>query len=320
MPQSSSTFARPIVVALGGNALQRPGDQGSWTEQAARAAEVAPLLVGLPAPGGLVLTHGNGPQVGVHLLRSDLLRDRLPPTRLDVAVAATQGEIGWVLQRALGAALARAGDPRSVLTLLTQVVVDAQDPAFQDPTKFVGTFFSEEEALRAAAELGWRVKRDANRGFRRVVPSPAPREIVEAPAVSRLLQDGGVVIAGGGGGVPVIRRGGQLIGVEAVVDKDLTAALLARQIQAASLMILTGVDQVWLRFGTPQAQPLGVVRASEMAGWLAEGHFPPGSMGPKIAAALDFLAHGGSDVIITSPDALPALASGGPHTRICADR
>lgn len=305
----------PVVVALGGNALSRAGDRGTVAEQAARAAEVASILALLPAPQGLILTHGNGPQVGVHMLRSDLLRDQIPPTRLDLAVAATQGEIGWTLARAIRGALASLGDPRQVATLLTSVVVDERDPAFQDPRKFVGAFYTHEEAERVARELGWRVRQDSVRGWRRVVPSPVPREVIEAPIVADLARQGLVVIAGGGGGVPVLRRGGQLIGVEAVVDKDLTAALLARAVRASRLIVLTSVDQVWLSYGTPSARPLGDVRADELRGYLAEGHFPPGSMGPKIEAALEFLDEGGHDVLITSPE---AIGAGAAVTRITA--
>lgn len=306
------------MVALGGNALARPGDRGTWAEQTARAAEVAILLAGLHAPGGLIVTHGNGPQVGVHLLRSDLLRDRVPPTRLDIAVAATQGELGWVLQRALGAALAARGETRLVVALLTQVVVDDRDPAFAAPTKFVGAFYSQAEAERNAAELGWRVARDSDRGWRRVVPSPLPQEVVEAEVIGALAAQGRVVIAGGGGGVPVIRRGGQLLGVEAVIDKDLTAALLARRVGASRLIILTGVEHVWIRYGTPEATALETVSAAQLAIYLAEGHFPEGSMGPKIRAALQFLAAGGREVCITTPEALGGIDRGGPHTRIVA--
>jgi len=305
-------------VALGGNALQQPGDRGTVAEQAARALEVARQLVTLPREGGLVLTHGNGPQVGVHLLRSDLLRERIPPTPLHVSVAATQGEIGWILQRAVGAALAEAGDERRVLTLLTQVVVDERDPAFNAPTKFVGAFYGQEEAERNAAELGWRVARDGGRGWRRVVPSPRPVEIVEASLIADLARAGHIVIAGGGGGVPVLRRPGGLAGVEAVIDKDLTAALLALRIGARSLYILTAVDQIQVDFGTPAARALAEVRAPEMARWLAEGQFPAGSMGPKVQAALEFLAGGGQLACVTSPDALPRLRDGGPATWIRA--
>ncbi len=306
----------PVVVALGGNALLQPGDRGTVSEQAARAAEVARFLAELPADQGLVVTHGNGPQVGVHLLRSDLLRDRIPPTPLHVSVAATQGEIGWILQRAIASALRARGDLRAVLTLLTQVVVDDRDPAFANPTKFVGAFYTREEAERNAAELGWRIAQDGGRGWRRVVPSPVPQEVVESEVVADLARRGHVVIAGGGGGVPILRRGSALVGVDAVVDKDLTAALLARTIGAGRLIILTGVDQVWLGFGTPEARPLSDVSAAEMARWQEEGNFPAGSMGPKIQAALLFLAGGGGEVWITSPEALPRVATGGPCTRI----
>lgn len=309
---------RPLVVALGGNALLRPGDRGTWAEQARRANEVASALAGLRAPGGLVVTHGNGPQVGVHLLRSDLLRDQLPPTPLDVAVAATQGELGLVLSLALNAALRARGDTRRAVALMTTVAVSPEDPAFQQPTKFVGRFYDEETARRCAAEFGWRVARDADRGWRRVVASPVPHAVMEIDTITRLVGEGGVVIAGGGGGVPVIDRGGRHIAVEAVVDKDLTAALLATGIGAARLVILTGVDHVWLRYGAPDARPLGRVHRSEMARWLAEGHFPEGSMGPKIQAALDFLADGGDEVCITSPESLAEMDQDGPATRITA--
>jgi carbamate kinase len=313
---SSTDCAGPVIVALGGNALQIPGDRGTWAEQRRRAGAVANALVSLDAPKGLVITHGNGPLVGTHLLRSDLLAEFVPPTPIDVAVAATQGEIGWVLQRAVGDALAARRDPRPVACILTQVLVEDGDPAFAHPTKFVGRFYTQAEAEHQAATYGWRIARDGERGWRRVVPSPPPREVIESPTVAALAGRGTIVIAGGGGGVPLVRRAGRLYGVEAVVDKDLTAALLARDLQASRLVILTGVDRVWLRFGRPDALPLDDVGAGQVRSWLAEGHFPPGSMGPKIEAALAFLAGGKGEVVITSPGALAAMDRGGPATRI----
>ena len=305
-----------IVVALGGNALLQPGDRGTRAEQLARAEQVAEGIVALDAPGGLVVTHGNGPQVGLHLLRSDLLSHDLPAVPIDVAVAATQGEIGLILGTALTNRLAACGDPRAVVTVLTQVVVDPRDPSFQRPTKFVGRFYTREDAEARAAELGWRIAQDADRGWRRVVPSPAPFEVIELGAIKTLLASGAIVIAGGGGGVPVIRVGRRLVGAEAVVDKDHTAALIAAGIGASALLILTAVDRVWVDYGTARARPLDVVSARDARGWLADGQFPAGSMGPKVEAAVRFVTGTGGRAVITSPEQLAGLAHGAPHTVI----
>lgn len=306
----------PLVVALGGNALIRPGDRGGHPQQALRVREVAPALLGLHAPGGLVLTHGNGPQVGWQLLRSDLAQGQVPPEPIDAAVAATQGEIGLLLQQALGQLGRRSTPPRPAVTLLTQALVDREDPAFSDPTKFIGAFYNASEARQRASELGWRVKRDGIRGWRRVVPSPRPLRIVEAELVARLAAEGVVVIACGGGGVPVVEAHGALVGVEAVVDKDRSTALLARSIGASRMVILTAVDRVMVGFGTPDARPLDEITAEELRAHHAAGEFPAGSMGPKVEAALGFLEGGGQEVVITSPEALPRLEHGGPATRI----
>ncbi len=306
----------PLVIALGGNALIRPGDRGGFPQQAARVAELAPALAALAGNQGLVLTHGNGPQVGWQLLRSDLAQEHVPPEPIDAAVAATQGEIGILLQQAVGSVLAGGPDARPVVTLLTQVLVDPDDPAFNDPTKYIGTFYSQSEARRRASELGWKVKADGIRGWRRVVPSPHPTEVVEAPVIAALAGQGVVVIACGGGGVPVMRAHGRLVGVEAVVDKDRATALLAATLGAERMVILTAVDRVMVGFGTPAARPLDEVCAAEVAVHQAAGEFPAGSMGPKIEAGLWFLEHGGREVIITSPEQLPHLDSGGLATRI----
>ena len=306
------------MVALGGNALIRPGEAGTIAEQVARVAEVAKVLAALQPPGGLVLTHGNGPQVGRHLLRNDHTRGEVPPSPLDIAVAATQGEIGFLLQSGLRNALDRRGDDRPVVALLTQVVVDIADPAFLDPTKFVGRFYSEAEAKARAAALGWQVKPDSDRGWRRVVASPEPLEIIELESIDALCRAGSIVIAVGGGGVPVARTPIGLTGVEAVVDKDRASCLLAHQLQAARLVILTGVRQVQVDFGTPRARVIDVATATEMAAWLAEGQFPAGSMGPKVRAALTFLQQGGDEVVVTTPEDLEGAMAGGPCTRITA--
>lgn len=306
----------PVVVALGGNALIRPGEEGTVAQQSLRVAEVARHLVGLQTPGGLVVTHGNGPQVGRHLLRNDLTQAEVPPTPLDVAVAATQGEIGFLLQCHLRNALDREGCDTPVVGLITQVEVDPGDPAFLSPTKFVGRFYSESEARERAAALCWQVRQDADRGWRRVVASPAPLRIVERDTIASLCASGAVVVACGGGGVPVFRTHAGLAGAEAVIDKDRATALLAGELGARRLVILTGVQQVMVGFGTPSAQALACVGAGQMRAWLDAGEFPAGSMGPKVEAALSFLDAGGAEVLITTPEGLPAALRGGPHTQI----
>ncbi|MCK6507623.1 carbamate kinase [Myxococcota bacterium] len=318
MTSPSLPAVPPVVVALGGNALIRPGEEGTAAEQAARVAEVAGPLADLAAAGPLVITHGNGPQVGRHLLRSDLLRDRVPPTTLELAVAATQAEIGWMIQQAVDDELRRRGQPRPVVTLVTRVRVDPADPAFLDPTKYVGRFYDEGQAKALAAELGWRVRRDGDRGWRRVVSSPQPQEVLEAEVVRTLTGSGAVVIACGGGGVPVVDLGDRLAGVEAVIDKDLASALLATQLGAGRLIVLTAVDRVWQGFGTPQGRPLETVAAATLRALLAAGEFPAGSMGPKIEAALGFLDRGGQEVLITSPEALHAAIQGKDGTHVHA--
>ncbi len=308
----------PTVLALGGNALIRPGEQGSVAEQAARVFEVSRTLAELVAEGPLVITHGNGPQVGRHLLRSDLLRDRVPPTSLELAVASTQAEIGWMIQQALEDRLRGEGSSTPVLVLVTRVLVAADDPAFLAPTKYVGAFYEEAAALDLASQHGWRVRADGDRGWRRVVPSPRPLAIPEAEAIGRLCAQGAVVIACGGGGIPIVDLGDRRAGVEAVVDKDLASALLATQIKARRLIVLTGVDRVWQGFGGPQPRALDRISAGALRRLLQAGEFPAGSMGPKIEAALDFLDQGGEEVLITSPESLDAALRGEDGTWVHA--
>jgi carbamate kinase len=309
----------PVVVALGGNAISPPGRPDSIPEQFRRTRQTADQLVHLH-DRPLVVTHGNGPQVGNALLRSELgagvLGFRLP---LDICGADTQGGMGYMLQLCLEAAHLAAGTPRPAVTVLTRTVVRADDPAFQEPTKPVGPVLDETEARRRAAEDGWRLREDPGRGWRRVVPSPEPLEIVEEPAIRSLLAEGVVVVAGGGGGVPVTREpDGTMTGVEAVVDKDLTSSLLAGRLGAEVLMILTGVDYVAVDFGRPTQRDLHEVRADELAGLAAAGQFPSGSMLPKVRASLRFLAAGGRRVVITTPDASEKGLAGTAGTQILA--
>ncbi len=307
-------MTRRLVIALGGNALIQPGETGSVAEQHARARELATLLASSLDPGWeLVLTHGNGPQVGRILLRSDLCTPEVPEIPVDVAVAATQGEMGLMMQQAL---TGETGRP--TVTVLTQVVVDPADPDFQDPTKYIGRFYSQDDAEQRAVTLGWRVREDPGRGWRRVVPSPQPIEVLETGAVEMLLAAGFTVVAAGGGGVPVIRTHGTLVGVEAVVDKDRASALLAAELHADALWILTGVDEVQVDYGTPEARSLRAVSPEDLQKHLDDGQFPPGSMGPKVEAVLDFVRRGGREAVITSLEALPAAMRGERGTWVTA--
>lgn len=293
------------LIAIGGNSLIRAGEQGTIEQQRANAARTAHALVQLILSGvHLVITHGNGPQVGAHMLRSELAGTQVPPVPLDVCGAATQGEIGYVLAQALENALADAGISLPIAALVTQTVVDTDDPAFEHPTKPIGPFYDEAEARARATAAGWQIVEDASRGYRRVVASPEPRTIVEADVINRLIETGVLVIAAGGGGIPVASRHDQLAGVEAVIDKDLSSSLLATLLRADLLIISTDVDQVYLDYGKPTQRPIDDAGIDDMQRYMDQGHFAPGSMRPKIEAALRFLRNGGSEVIITSPDRL----------------
>ena len=302
------------VLTVGGNALIRPGEEGSVQEQWIRAANLARLIREMPLSMQLILTHGNGPQVGRVLLRSDLCSETVPSVPIDVAVAATQGEMGIMLQQAI-----ESITKRPTTTLLTQVLVRRDDPAFQEPQKFIGRFYTESEALEKATELGWTVKQDPGRGWRRVVASPRPYEIIERDSITALLEAGITVIACGGGGVPVIRHGGRLVGVEAVVDKDRSSALLAHLVKADQLVCLTGVDEVMVDFGLPTQRAIHRATLSEIAEHLDAGEFPEGSMAPKIRSAMQFLIDGGQRVIITSPERLIDALRGDAGTHLVPD-
>ena len=307
-----STASPRTVVALGGNALVRPGEEGTPAQQAARAKEAAQHLAAFPKDTELVVTHGNGPQVGEILLRSDLTADKFPATPIDLAVAATQGQIGVMLQHALAKALGRPA-----ATVCTTVVVSASDPDFQNPTKYVGSFYDAEQAKAQADALGWIMKEDPGRGFRRVVPSPKPTGIIEVESVRTLVSSGVVAVACGGGGVPALQDGDSLTPVEAVVDKDLSSALLARALGATRFIILTAVDEVMVDFGKETQRALHETTTAELAEYLKAGQFPPGSMGPKVEAVLAFLeGNAGGEVLITSPEALGDALAGTKGTWI----
>lgn len=301
---------RRLIVAVGGNALDPAEGRGTPEEQKAIAAATArAMLPLLELDNQLVVVHGNGPQVGKLLLANAAAQDRVAPQSLDILVAQTQGALAYILAQAFENALREAGNPRHVVGLVTQVEVDRHDPAFANPTKPVGPFFSEAQAKALAAELGVTVREDSGRGWRYVVPSPKPQHICDVSLVEALMCGRTVVIAGGGGGIPVLRdEAGRRRGVEAVIDKDLTAAVMANVLGIRDMMILTAVPRVAVHFGQPQQRDLARASLSEMKRYLAEGHFPPGSMGPKIEAAIRFLETGGRRVIITSLEtAVPAL-------------
>jgi len=317
------THSRTAVVAVGGNALLDGGGPATIAEQFAAARRLAPQLCRLVADGWrVVLTHGNGPQVGFIMRRSDLvagIEPGLPQLDLDMAVADSQGSLGYILGATLQGELRASGLDRHVVAMLTHTVVDPDDPAFGAPTKPIGSFYEEGVARRLAETNGWTVVEDSGRGFRRLVASPRPVRIVEQEAIETLVEGGFLVVAAGGGGIPVVEQAdGRLQGVEAVIDKDFASALLARAIGADLLCITTGVDRVAINFGRPDQRALDVLDADEARRHLADGQFPPGSMGPKIQAAIEFVESGGDEVIVTSPDRLADALAGTTGTRIVA--
>ncbi len=307
-------MTRPTVIALGGNALLRRGDAGTVFDQLRHAAEAAQAIVGLLARNTpAVITHGNGPVVGNIFLRHEHSAHDIPPMPLDVCGAESQGNIGYLLSQALDSALRRADVRKTTATVVTRVLVAPEDPAFQHPTKPVGGFFTAEEARRAP----YPVALDADRGYRRVVASPRPQHIIELPAIRALLSADILPIALGGGGVPVVQRpDGTLIGVEAVIDKDLASSLLARALDAETFIILTDIDCVYLDFLTTNRRPLRALTAAEAERYLTAGEFLPGSMQPKIEAAVEFLRTRGRKVVICLPDALEPALHGDAGTTI----
>jgi carbamate kinase len=308
---------RTAVVAIGGNSLIRAGKPCTLEEQRRNLrATCEGVAAVLEAGYQVVVTHGNGPQVGEALLRSEAARDELGRLPLDVCVAQTQGGIGYLLQQTLQETLARHGLRRGVVTMVTQVLVSSRDPALKRATKPVGPFYSKREAEKRAAEYGWTVVEDAGRGYRRVVPSPEPIAIIELKPIRRGLAQGMLVIACGGGGIPVIYRDDVLAGLEAVIDKDRASALLAWELEAALFLISTSVDQVELDHASPRARALDHLTVIEARRYLREGQFPPGSMGPKIEAAVEYLEHSNGAVLITSPEKIREAMQGMAGTRI----
>lgn len=311
---------RTILLAIGGNSLIRAGEKGTIAEQRANVRRTAAAVAGLIHDGyRLVITHGNGPQVGAQLLRSERALDLVPGQTLDVCGAATQGEIGYLLVQSLDEELAIAGYSVPVVCLVTQTIVSADDPAMQHPTKPIGPFYSRADAEDRKRQFGWQIVEDAARGYRRVVPSPEPSDIIEIDVIRDLMDHGVLVVASGGGGIPVVRTNGKLEGVEAVIDKDRASALLALRLHADIFAISTDTDYVYLDYKKPTQRPLARVTVSEMQAYYDAGHFPPGNMGPKIESALRFLRQGGKEVIITTYDHLRYAVSGEAGTHIVHD-
>ncbi len=307
-------------IAIGGNSLIGVREKGTVPAQFANARLAAAGIAELAARGHhLVVTHGNGPQVGAQLLRSEAGSAQTYSLPLDMCDAMTQGEIGYILQNSLQSILHERGINLPVATIVTQIIVDTNDPAFTKPTKPIGPFYSKEVADRKAHELGWTIVEDASRGYRRVVASPRPKEIVELHVIKTCMDSGVLVIACGGGGIPVINENGAIIGREAVIDKDRASALLASQLKLNRFIISTEIDQVYLNFKKPNQQALREITVTQAKQYLAEGHFHEGSMKPKIEAAVDFLSAGGHDAIITNPEQLIAAVDGKAGTRIIQD-
>ena len=310
--------SRLVVLAMGGNSLIKDKNHIALSFQYEVVKETVKYIAELIADGiSLVITHGNGPQVGFLYRRGELARNELPLIPLDICGADTQGAIGYMIEKALLNEFRRRGIDKKVTTVVTQTIVDREDWSFKHPTKPIGSFMSEEEALANKRGFGWEVAGDAGRGYRRVVPSPIPKKIIELDVIKLLVQNGYIVIAAGGGGIPVIlNEQGEIEGVEAVIDKDLGSSLMARGLGVDTLIISTATDAVYLNFGQENQMPLSRVSLPEIKRYLEEGHFKPGSMKPKIEAIIQFLENGGEMAIITSPENLLRATKGKAGTTI----
>lgn len=311
-------YNKKAVIAIGGNSLT-PTDSSNWiaSQFANTRASMDAIVDLVEKEYDIVITHGNGPQVGVALRRVELSQPELPEIPLGILVADTEGSIGYMIEQSLQNKLLDRKVEKQVATLLSQVVVDKDDPKLKDPTKYVGNFYTEEQAKKHAEENGWIVKKDADRGWRRVVGSPKPVDIANKEVIGQLVKSGVIVIAGGGGGIPVyLDENNHYEGVDAVIDKDFASAKIANLIEADELFILTAVEKVAINFGTPEQENLNELTVNEAQKLYDDGQFPAGSMGPKILAAIDFINNGGKRVIITSIDKMVEAIEGKNGTSI----
>lgn len=311
-----------LVIAIGGNAILKEGQKGTPEEQFENVMACCAPIVDLYGKGyRIILVHGNGPQVGNILLQAEAAADIVPPQSIDLCDAQTQGQLGYMLQRAVHNTFNTCKVNGKITSVVTQVVVDRNDAAFQNPTKPIGPFYSAERAKTIQTERPDLVLReDSGRGWRRVVASPKPLRIIEQDSVRTLLDRNHIVVAGGGGGIPVAEENDSLVGVEAVVDKDLVASIIARDLNADKLIILTGVERVFVDFGKPTQRPIDRMSVAEATEYMAQGQFPAGSMKPKIEAALDYLAAGGHEAIITSINTMAAALAGENGTVIYREK
>jgi carbamate kinase len=311
---------KTMLLAVGGNSLIRAGEKGTIAEQRSNAQRTAAQIVGLIRAGyRIVLTHGNGPQVGAELLRSERGASQVPGLPLDVCDASTQGEIGYLLQQSLQTELEQAGLRVPVATVLTQCLLSPDDPSMKHPSKPIGPFYSRADAQERKRLFGWEIVEDAARGYRRVVPSPEPIDIVELDVIRDLVERDVLVIACGGGGIPVVWSNGRLQGVEAVIDKDRASALLASHLGVDLFVISTDTDYVYLDYKKPKQRLLRRVSAEELEEYASAGHFPPGNMGPKIESVLSFLRNGGKEAVITSCENLCSAVAGSAGTHMFPD-
>lgn len=312
---------KTALIAVGGNSLIMAGQRGTLDEQYGNALATAKSVVTMIKSGWeIILTHGNGPQAGAALLRSERAAGEVYTHTLDMCVATTQSEIGYLMQRALEEELGKAGLKHLVAVIPTMVAVDPNDPAFKNPTKPIGPFYTKEVAEQKKSKLGWDIVEDASRGYRRVVPSPLPKEVLQLELIKKTVDMGAIVIACGGGGIPVMKRENGLIeGLEAVIDKDRSSALLAGSLEVDMFIISTEADQAYLNFKKPNQQEIRKATVAEMEKYMEEGHFAPGSMKPKVESVINFIKNGGKHALITNYEKLEEALSGNAGTHVLAD-
>lgn len=305
------------VIAIGGNAVNRPGEVPNAENMLKNISETASYLADMIEKDyDIVITHGNGPQVGNILIQQDIAKDKVPPFPMDVNGAMTQGYLGYMIIKSLKNILVERGIEKEIASVVTQIVVDEKDEGFKNPSKPVGPFYTEKEGKQLQEEKGWDFKEDSGRGWRRVVPSPIPLEVIEKKIIQKLVEEDFLVVAGGGGGIPVIKKDGKIIGVEAVIDKDRASALMAKDLKADEFIILTAVEKVALNFGKENQKDLDKLTVEEAEKYMSEGHFAKGSMLPKIEACLSFVKESGKPALITDMQKLTEALEGKTGTKI----